>query len=71
MKRLEFLQKARQIACEQIDSSSALTDEQFEVISQEKNQELALYRLAEAILDHASYDIVFTINEMEANNVME
>jgi len=62
MDRLTFLEKARQIACEQVVSSSALTDSEFadiqhEIEQEAINEEEALYQKAKVILEDAAFDI--------------
>lgn len=62
MERLEFLKKARQLACEQIVSSSALTDSEYADIqnaiqNEAMNEEEAINQKAKVILEDASFDI--------------
>lgn len=64
MDRLEFLKQARQIAYEQIDGFSRLPEKQFKKLLQEKNQELALWKLAKQFLENAFYDIDYNIWDM-------
>ena len=62
MKRLEFLEEAREIACQQISDSSGLTDKEFEAIMEsDDTEEVALYHRAAQILNDASYDIQTTL----------
>jgi len=64
MKRLEFLKKARQIACQQVSNSSCLTDEEFEDIMESNEvEEVALYRMAKSILEDAAYDAENTLED--------
>ncbi len=56
MERLEFLEKARQLAHEQIESSSCLPDFEFAELS-ELDEEVALYKKAKSILEEAVDDI--------------
>lgn len=67
MKRLEFLMKARQIACQQINDSSCLTDEEFkDIMESDDEEEVALYRRASEILTDASHDMAeHTLKEIE------
>lgn len=62
MDRKTFLQKARQIACDQVVNSSALTDSDFadiqdEIQNEAMNEEEALYQKAKVILEDAALDI--------------
>jgi hypothetical protein len=62
MDRKTFLEKARQIACEQVVSSSALTDSdfadiQYEIQNEAMNEEEALSQKAKVILEDAALDI--------------
>jgi len=69
MKRLDFLKKARQIACQQVSDSSCLTDEQFkDIMESDDTEEVALYRMAVGILEDASYDIEYTLKDMITYN---
>ena len=65
MRRLEFLEKARQIACEQVSDSSCLTEKEFEDIRESDDvEEVALYRKASEILEDASHDAKYTLEEV-------
>lgn len=65
MKRLEFLEKARQIACQQVSDSSCLTDKEFkDIMESEDTEEVALYRMASLILTDAAYDGGRTLEEV-------
>ena len=63
MNRLAFLEKARQLACDQIVSSSALTDSEYADIqediqnNEEMNEEEALYKKAKGILEDAAFEM--------------
>ena len=66
MKRLEFLEKARQYACQQVSDSSCLTDKEFkDIMESDDTEEVALYRKAYQILVDASHDIEGTLEEVE------
>ena len=56
MDRLTMLEKARQLACDQIMMSSCLTDDTFDSLNAE-DDERALYILAEQFLSNAAVDI--------------
>lgn len=56
MDRLTFLEKARQLACEQIEASSCLTDKEFAEL-QEMDEEQALCKKAKEILEDAAVEI--------------
>jgi len=65
MKRLEFLEKARQLACQQISDSSCLTDVEFKsIMESDDTEEVALYRKATEILEDASYDAKNSLEEV-------
>ena len=65
MERLEFLEKAREIACEQVSDSSCLTEAEFKrIIDSDDSQEVELYRMAKHMLEDASYDMENTIDEI-------
>ncbi len=62
MERIKFLNKTRQLACEQVVNSSALTDSehadiQNEIENEAMNEEEALYQKAQAILEDAALDM--------------
>ena len=62
MNRLVFLEKARQLACEQVVSSSALTDSEYadiqsEIQNEAMNEEEALCQKAKVILEDAASDM--------------
>ena len=62
MDRFTFLTKARQLAMEQVVSSSALTDEQFadiqdEIQNEAMNEEEAISQKAKVILEDAAFDM--------------
>ena len=62
MNRLTFLEKARQLACEQVVSSSALTDKEFadiqnEIQEEAINEDEALCQKAKVILEDAAFDM--------------
>ena len=67
MERLDFLRKARQIASEQIKSSSCEGDVDWEIHTKAvaKNKELALYEKARKILEDAASDIEYVIEDMK------
>ena len=56
MDRLTFLKKARQLANEQVEASSCLTDKEFAEL-QQMNEEEALTKKAKSILEDAAFDI--------------
>ena len=65
MKRLEFLEKARQIASQQISDSSCLTGKEFkDIMESDDTEEVALYRKASEILEDASHDAKNTLEEV-------
>ena len=65
MKRLEFLEPARQIACQLVSDSSCLSDEDFKSIMESDDaEEVALYRFAKEILVDAGHDAGNTLNEV-------
>ena len=69
MKRIEFLEKARQLACQQISESSCLTDKEFkDIMESDDVEEVTLYRRAKQILEDASYDMENTIDEVVEYN---
>lgn len=58
MKRKEFLDRARQLACQQISDSSCLTDKEYkDIMESDDVEEIALYRKAMEILEEASTDM--------------
>ncbi len=62
MDRLTFLLKARQLACDHVESSSALTDSEYadiqsEIQNEAMNEEEALYQKAKVILEDAAFDM--------------
>ncbi len=62
MDRITFLEKARQIACDQVVASSCLTKAEFadiqnEIQNEAMNEEEALYQKAKVILEDAANDI--------------
>lgn len=62
MTRLEFLGKARQLACEQVEASSCLTENEYadiqnEIQNEAMNEEEALYQKAQVILEDAARDL--------------
>jgi hypothetical protein len=62
MDRLEFLDKAENIAHGAVSDSTAMTDEEFDNL--ESTDETALYQKAKQILDEAVFSIEFSISEM-------
>ena len=67
MKRLEFLDKARQLACEQISNSSCLPNVEFKnIMKLDDTEEVALYRKAKQILEDAGFDMENTFDEVKA-----
>lgn len=65
MERLEFLEKARQLACQQVTESSCLTDAEFKsIMESDDTEEVALYRKAKEILEDASFDAESTLEEV-------
>lgn len=65
MKRLEFLEKARQIACQQVSDSSCLTNKEFkDIMELDDTEEVALYRMASQILKDAAFDSESTLDEI-------
>jgi len=70
MERLEFLEKAQQIACQQVRDSSCLTDNEFkDIMESDDTEEIALYRKASKILINAAADGKNTLEEIiEFNN---
>lgn len=65
MDRLTFLTKARQCASQQVSDSSALTDAEFKAIMEsDDTEEVALYRMAQQILEDASHDAQNTLVEV-------
>ena len=65
MKRLEFLETARQIACQLVSDSSCLSDEDFKsIMESDDTVEVALYRKAKEILGEASVDAEVELNEI-------
>jgi len=68
MQRLEFLETARQIACQQVTDSSCLTDKEFKnIMDSDDTEEVALYRKASEILEDASHDAKDTLQEVIEN----
>ncbi len=62
MDRKAFLEKARQLACEQVVASSCLTkseytDIQNEIQNEAMNEEEALYQKAKVILEDAAFEM--------------
>ena len=62
MDRLTFLQKARQLACEQVEASSCLTEVEFadiqsEIQNKAMNEEEAISQKARVILEDAALEI--------------
>lgn len=62
MDRLTFLEKARQLACEQVVCSSALTDSEYadiqaDIESEQMNEEEAVSQKAKVILEDAALEI--------------
>lgn len=62
MDRMAFLEKARQLASDQIVSSSALTDSEYadiqnEIQNEAMNEEEALHQKAKVILEDATFDM--------------
>ncbi len=62
MDRLTFLEKARQLACQQVEMSSCLLDAEFadiqsEIDSEAMNEEEAISQKAKVILEDAAFDI--------------
>ena len=60
MDRKTFLEKARQLACEQVVASSCLTEKdyadiQFEIENEAMNEEEALEQKAKVILEDAAF----------------
>ena len=66
MNRKEFLEKARQLACQQISESSCLPEQEFKAIMEsDDTEEVAYYRKAMEILQEASTDMIeLTFPEM-------
>lgn len=65
MKRLEFLEKAQQLASQQVCDSSCLTDAGFKTIMEsDDTEEIALYRFASGILNDAAHDAENTLVEV-------
>ena len=61
MDRLTFLQKAREMACEQIEASSCMSEKewaeyQFEIQEEAMNEEQALAKKTKEILEDAAFD---------------
>lgn len=69
MERLDFLRKARQLAHEQIESSSCESDEQWKIHKKAvaKNKELALHEKARKIFEDATSNIEYLIEELKNN----
>lgn len=58
MDRLQFLEKACQLAHEQIEASSCLTDKEFaEILETDDSLEIALYKKAKEILEDAVFEM--------------
>ncbi len=62
MDRKAFLEKARQLACEQVVASSCLPEKEYadiqeEIQNEEMNEEEALYKKARVILEEAAFEI--------------
>ena len=69
MKRLDFLEKAWQLAYQQIRDSSCLTDKEFkDIMESDDTEEVALYRKASEILEDASCDAKDTLEVVENEN---
>ncbi len=65
MLQKEFLEKARQLACQQISESSCLTEVEFKAIMEsDDTEEVALYRKARQILEDAASDAESTLEEV-------
>ena len=63
MKRLKMLEKAQQIACEQISMSSSLPDERYKELRKLPTEE-ALYTLAHQILENSFFNMECTLREI-------
>ena len=69
MIRKEFLDKARQLACQQISESSCLTEVEFKAIMEsDDTEETALYREAKKMLEDAASDAESTLEEVIEND---
>ena len=68
MIRKEFLEQARQLACQQISESSCLTEVEFKAIMEsDDTEETALYRKAKEMLEDAASDAESTLEEVIEN----